>query len=239
MFQNSNDLQRHTRNKQIFGIGIAILGVLLLLRTLDLFSFEFPVWPLILIAIGTLIGIKNRFRNHAWWILIAVGTANLIPQFEINGVESKHLVWPAALILGGLAVAFRPRKNNFCIDNNINSFTSTEGTLNVNVTFGGHKEIVTSKEFRGGRVNTTFGGCEINLMQADSSIQPMVLVINASFSGVEILVPSHWELQIEIEPSFGGVEDKRMMRTPNTGEEKRTLILRGTCSFSGIDIKSY
>jgi hypothetical protein len=121
----------------------------------------------------------------------------------------------------------------------MNTVTSEESQLNIDVTFGGHKEIVTSKEFRGGNINATFGGCEINLMQADSSVQPIILDLKVSFSGVEIIVPSHWDLQIEIEPSFGSVEDRRMIRTPNAGEERKTLILRGTCSFGSIEIKSY
>ena len=118
--------------------------------------------------------------------------------------------------------------------------TSTESALNIDVTFGGRKEIVTSKEFRGGNVSTTFGGTEINLIQADSTTQPMVLNISVTFGGIELIVPSHWELQNEIEPTFGSVEDHRAIRTSTiTTEDKKILILKGSCNFASIEIKSY
>ena len=116
--------------------------------------------------------------------------------------------------------------------------TNTEDTLNIDVAFGGRKSIVTSKNFKGGFVSTAFGGAEINLMQADS-IETMYLDLKVSFGGVEIIVPSHWEVQIEVNPSFGSVEDHRMIRTASAGEDKRTLVLRGSCAFGSIEIKSY
>jgi Domain of unknown function (DUF5668)/Cell wall-active antibiotics response 4TMS YvqF len=240
MMYRNNFQHKKRGDKAVVGIAIALVGVLLLLKKLHLFYFDFSLtWPIVLIVIGILTGIKHRFRNPGAWILIAIGTFNLIPEFTIHGESSRQLVWPAVIIFAGLFIALRPRKNRFCTTPNMNTVTSEESQLNIDVTFGGHKEIVTSKEFRGGNINATFGGCEINLMQADSSVQPIILDLKVSFSGVEIIVPSHWDLQIEIEPSFGSVEDRRMIRTPNAGEERKTLILRGTCSFGSIEIKSY
>ena len=112
-------------------------------------------------------------------------------------------------------------------------------SLNIDVTFGGRKEMVTSKEFRGGFVNVTFGGAEINLMSADSTVQPMVLEVKVAFGSAEIIVPSHWEVVNEINPTLGSVEDQRMLRTPDASAERRTLILRGSCSFGSIEIKGY
>ena len=37
---------------------------------------------------------------------------------------------------------------------------------------------------------------------------------------------------------FGGIEDKRRMQTI-TGPPEKTLILKGTVLFGGIEIKSY
>ena len=111
--------------------------------------------------------------------------------------------------------------------------------LNIDVTFGGRKEIVTSKDFKGGTISATFAGAEVNLMQADSTTQPMTLDVRVAFGGVELIVPSHWEIQNNITPAFGSVEDQRIIRTPNSGEEKKVLALRGSCSFGSIEIKSY
>jgi predicted membrane protein len=188
---------------------------------------------------GLFVGVKHRFRNNAWWIMIFIGTIFLIPPFHFMGVSSTELVWPAAFIVGGLCIALKPTKKKMQYIEKLQANTTTDNFLNVDVTFGGRKEIVTSKDFRGGNVSTAFAGSEINLMQADSTVQPMELNIKVTFGGVELIVPSHWDVIVEIQPSFGSVEDHRMVRTPVAGEEKRTLILRGSVSFGSVEIKSY
>ncbi len=234
--------RQHNRgDKMLFGFIVALIGILFLFRTLGYFPFSIALtWPVILIVIGAIIGIKTRFRSHAWWILGLIGVANLTPIFSINGVPSTHLVWPAAIILFGLAMVFRSgKKKEYCVDRNMNTVTNADSVLNVDVTFGGRKEIVTSKDFKGGTISTTFGGCEVNLMQADSTEPNIVLDLKVSFGGVELIVPSNWDIKNEVNPSFGSVEDHRNFRTATTEQEKKTLTLRGNCSFGSIEIKSY
>jgi predicted membrane protein len=233
--------QRH-KKRVFFGIIIAIIGLGLILTNLGLLpclSLEYS-WPLILILIGVFIGIKNSFRNVSAWVLIIIGIAYITPQFTILGRSSQRFVWPFTVLVAGLVIALRPRKER-CYPRGgaMSSSIFTESNLNIDVTFGGRKEVVTSKDFRGGVVTVTFSGCEINLAQADSTQPAMILDCRVSFGGVEIIVPSHWEIQNEINPSFGSVEDMRTVQTATTSETKKTLILRGSCSFGSIEIKSY
>jgi hypothetical protein len=236
--------QKRQRSRVFFGITVAILGVLFLLRTFGYFPFDWEdSWEVVLIIVGTLIGIKSGFRNHAWWILILIGSANLIPEFRIMGHSSEQLLWPVVMIIAGLMVALRPRRHTFRYDEkripNMETKINAADTLNVDVVFGGRKEIVTSKNFRGGVVSATFGGADINLMQADSPDPEIIMEFKISFGGAEIIVPSHWEIQNEISPSFGSVDDERIIQTSSTTEERKKLILRGSCSFGSIEIKSY
>lgn len=233
----------HRRGSKVgFGIIVILVGVFLLLRKLGYFFMDFnTLWPLALIALGLMIGIKNRFQRNAWWIMMLIGICYSIPEFEINGVTSSTLMVPVGLIIGGIIIAVSNSRKKKHWTEHMQVVTSNENMLNIDVTFGGRKEIVTSKDFRGGNISTTFGGAEINLLQADSTIQPMVMNLKVTFGGVELIVPSHWELQNEIDPSFGSVEDHRAMRTPSgiSTEEKKILILRGNCSFGSVEIKSY
>jgi uncharacterized membrane protein HdeD (DUF308 family) len=234
---------RHKRrgDKRVFGVAIILVGVFILLRKLNIFHFDWHhFWPIVLIAIGLFVGFQKRFRNNAWWILILIGTVHLIPRFTIPGTDtsSSALVFPAALIIGGLFMVFRSRREHDW-KGDMQIVTSAENTLDIDITFGGRKEIITSKEFKGGRIQVMFGGCELNMIQADSSTQPIVLDVKVSFGGLEMVVPAHWEIQNEIAPTFGSIEDQRMVRQPNAGEEKRVLILKGSCTCGGIEIKSY
>lgn len=230
---------RHDHNKGWFGFIILIVGLAIMGQ-----QFGWPfislkhTWPVLLIIIGLVIGIKHRFRNNAPYILIAIGIANLIPPFMIGGVSSDRLLLPGGLILLGLLIIFKPRKKKVFLERNVTVSTTDESMLNIDVAFGGKKSIITSKEFKGGNISVAFGGVELNLMQADNP-EPMILDLKVSFGGVEIIVPSHWEVQVDIQPTLGSVEDHRMVRTSNVGEEKRKLILKGSCAFGSVEVKSY
>ena len=223
-------------NKVYFGIAIALIGLLWLLKII----FHIPInwlteWPFALIIIGVLIGIKNGFRTSAWWILIVIGGANIVDDYY---PQYNQYLWPFILVVIGLAIAFRPKrtcKPNYKVNNSI----TAESNLNIDVTFGGRKEMVTAKDFKSGNISVTFGGCELNFMQADLE-DSAILDLRVSFGGVEIIVPSNWHIQNEINPSFGNVEDERSMQPPVSGIEKqKTLILRGSCAFGSVEIKSY
>lgn len=233
--------QRH-RNRVFFGLSLAVLGLGLLLTTMHILpciDLE-DSWPAILIGLGLMIGFKNKFRNNAWWILIIIGIANFTPQFMIMGRPSSDFAWPAIIMLAGLAIAFKPKRHRFNRQiENISSTINTDSNINIDVTFGGKKEVVTSKDFKGGSVNVTFAGCEINLVQADFTESTVILDCRVAFGGVELIVPAQWEIQNEINPSFGSVEDDRNVQPSVSGEVKKVLILRGSCSFGSIEIKSY
>ncbi|RYZ50735.1 MAG: hypothetical protein EOP49_13365 [Sphingobacteriales bacterium] len=220
-----------------------MIGIALLLKKLGIFPyFNFrETWPFILIAVGLFVGIQKKFTNNAWWILILIGVFNLIPYFSftIGGriVDSKDLLVPSALILGGLFLIFKPKRDHNCMPRHHFSMVD-ESMINSEVVFGGRKELITSKDFQGGKVSATFGGCEVNLLQADSASSTIILDVRATFGGIEIIVPSNWELKNEIEPIFGSVEDQRSIRMAEKPENRKVLILRGSCVFGGIEIKS-
>lgn len=234
---------RRRNSRPVFGIILVAIGILVLLHTLSdlpIFGYVMDIgWPVVLIIIGVLIGIRNNFQKNAWWILIAIGVFNLIPVFHIGTVSSTDLAIPVLFIGVGLFVVFRNNRPKELNATQLDYVTNGSNLLNIENTMGGRKEIVTSKEFRGGIIRTTFGGTEVNLMQADGEEQPMVLEIQVSFGSVELIVPSHWEVINEIRPSMGSVEDHRNFRTPDAAFEKRTLLLRGTCSFGSLEVKSY
>jgi len=233
--------ERRQKNRVFLGITIAIIGLLLMLRTLNIlpyFSLDFS-WPFILIIIGVLLGIKSGFRNPGSWILIIIGIANITPRFTFMGHPSSDFAWPALIIVGGLMIAFRPRRKDCFPKRPMESSINTASNMNIDVTFGGKKEVITSKDFKGGAVSVTFAGCEINLTQADFPEAEAVIDFRVSFGGVELIVPANWEVQNEINSSFGSVEDERTIHASTGTDTKKTLILKGSCSFGSIEIKSY
>jgi predicted membrane protein len=233
--------EQRYRNRVFFGISVAIVGIVLMLTTMHVLPcIDFEVsWPAILIALGVLIGFKSNFRNNAWWILIIIGIANFTPQFTLFGRSSRDYAWPAIIFIVGIAIALRPRHYHFRKEQVMSSNINNDSIVNIDIAFGGKKEVITSKDFKGGSVAVTFAGCEINLAQADFTDSSIVLDCRVSFGSLEIVVPSHWDVQNEVSPSFGSVEDERTIQTGSINETRKVLTLRGNCSFGSIEIKSY
>ena len=76
-------------------------------------------------------------------------------------------------------------------------------------------------------------------MQADINGR-VVIELTQVFGGTKLVVPPHWKLQTEeVVSVFGGLDDKRPIVQNSSVDDSKVLVLRGTCIFGGIDIKSY
>jgi predicted membrane protein len=250
-------LQARQKNKYntsvLFGVLIATVGLLFLLKQFKPRLFDFQIWPLFLIAGGLINGSKKGFSRPVPIALIGIGMAYLIPEFPIyKDVYSNQLLWPILLILAGVFIAFRARKkDNFLMAerdsfaqrfdmNKPESFNAKEENfVHIEAYFGGRKEIITSKQFNGCTATAICGGAEINLMQADNLVQPMIIDLRVLLGGIEIIVPSHWEIINEVDVLLGGIEDKRNLRTPSEMGDSKKLLLRGSVTLGGLELKSY
>ena len=225
----------HKGSRIALGTFVVLIGVILLLSRVGFFFFPFHVWPLILIAIGIYSGIKHHFRHLGSWVLIILGVLFTIPRFAVFGVMSTHLVAPILLIAFGVFLILRPCRRHFR-DYAKEFATTDDDSINLDVSFGERTSVVTSKNFKGGFIGNTFGETKLNLLQADSQ-EPIVLDLKVSFGAVEIIVPSHWDVEFQVSNSFASVEDKRYMRVVQP-DEKKLLIIRGNCSFGSISVKT-
>lgn len=103
--------------------------------------------------------------------------------------------------------------------------------------FGGTDQMVYSKNFKGGEVVAVFGGCNLNLTQADFE-GAIVLEIIAVFGGVKIILPPSWIVKSEVTAIFGGCDDKRgpVIVTSNEG---KIVKITGVALFGGIEIRNF
>lgn len=240
---------------------LVVIGVLFLLSkipaTAGFFPHWFFTWPMLLIGIGIFSGIKNRFRNIAWLILIVIGGYLLLYENDLITVNLRPYAFPIGIILLGIFVMIK--KNHFkdsCRQHQRfrhgrrhhqwqyaqEEATSTEydisdDVVNISSTFGNVERNIFSKNFRGGSISSTFGGAQVNFSQAD--FQGTAIVdISVMFGGVDIIIPANWNLKNEVSVVFGGIEDRRTVAA-NVQDSGKTLILKGNIMFGGIEIKSY
>jgi len=231
------------------GIFILLIGLAALLKAsvTDFPDWVFS-WQMLLIAMGFFIGVRHNFRGGSWLMLIIIGSIflanDIYPEFTF-----RRYMWPVALIVVGLYIILRPRRrwHRFDSGNKDDSNAGTPATDEANYSnedfvegtsiFGGTKKNVISKNFKGGDLVNIFGGSELDLMQADFT-GTAVIEITTVFGGTKLLAPSNWSIKSEVVTIFGGLEDKRKMPVVQESTEK-TLLLRGTVIFGGIEIKSY
>ncbi len=218
-------------------------------------------WPVLLIAIGLLMGLKSRFHNPGAFIMIVVGGVFLIDQTNPE-LDFHNYILPAILIAVGFIYVLKP-KNSFTrmpggkfrnmpyddvsMANQIqtesnyikgNKVSDENGEyLEINAVLGGVKKIIVSKNFKGGEINCFMGGAEINLLKADIQ-QQIVLEVNNVFGGTKLVVPSDWNVMNNVTAVLGGIEDKRSINTVMSDPDK-TMILKGACVFGGIEISNY
>ena len=240
------------------GIFILAIGGLALARSMDVPMPEWLfTWQMLLIAIGLFIGIRKGFREAGWFVPVIIGGFFLMNEFFLEGQLRRH-IWPMILIIVGAFFIFRPRgkkcfpsgkkgsglpaeSNEPFVDVKYSvgdaSYSDDDLIDSVHV-FSGSKKVILSKNFRGGEVVNVFGGCEIDLTQADITNRAELEVV-AIFGGATLIVPSNWAIRSEgVVTIFGGIGDKRRI-APSTNAPTKTLVIKGTMIFGGMEIKSY
>ena len=232
------------------GIFLLAIGGLALARSMGV---PVPVWlfswQMLLIAIGLFIGFRRGFRDGGWFVPIIIGGFFLINEFVLQGELRRH-IWPLILIIVGAYFILRPRNSRFGSRGKKNSGVQAETItplseesytrddfIDSTCIFSGTKKVILSKNFKGGDIVTIFGGCEIDLTQADMTA-PAILEVTAIFGGTTLIVPSNWAIKSEAVTVFGGIGDKTKFMPGNESASK-TLVLKGTMIFGGMEIRSY
>ncbi|HLZ17187.1 MAG TPA: LiaF domain-containing protein [Cyclobacteriaceae bacterium] len=222
--------------RSLAGLVLVIVGGVLLSRQLGV---DIPLWliswEMLLVTLGIYFGARRSFHPGGWIALILVGTAFLLMDFYPE-VLIWHYIWPALIIVAGLWMILKPKKQKRDWDSWRSVPDSSDSFIETNSVFGGTKKKVLSKDFKGGEINTVFGGNDIDLSQADIN-GVATLEANVVFGGVKLIVPAHWQIKSEVDCAFGSMEDKR--RDTTVAAENKTLVLKGGVVFGSIEIKSY
>lgn len=263
MEKNGNEINKfggERRPRVWSGIMLLMAGCLLLAYKMGapIPAWVFT-WPVLLIAIGFLTGIKSRFHNPGAYIMIVIGGIFLIDQTSPE-LKFHDYILPAILIGVGIIYILRPRHTwgerydrswrrsfyeapNYAPPSNYYEAKAdtefaedTAEYVEINAVFGSVKKIILSKNFKGGEINCFMGGAELNLLKADMQ-KPINLEVNNVFGGTKLIVPSNWDVKNEVTAVFGGIEDKR--NVTGVADPGKVLVLHGTCVFGGIEVINY
>lgn len=224
-----------------WGIILILVGLVLLLDQMNILEFGDLIstyWPSILILMGIFGLISRDSSKLSNLVVLGIGLFFQLRNLGYINISIWQILWPSILIIIGLSIIFKKdtrkhksevdpekwEKENIVNEDIVDYFTIFSGIENTNY----------SKNFKGGKLTAIFAGIELDLRDAEIDEKTAVLNITAIFGGVDIIVPSHWNVEVKSTPIFGGVEKHTKY---NKDEDTPTLKIDGIAIFGGIEIK--
>ncbi|MFA8434878.1 MAG: LiaI-LiaF-like domain-containing protein [Marinifilaceae bacterium] len=231
--------RKQVDNRAVFGGLLVLLGLALVINNLNIMPWWLEniifSWQMILVALGAIFYFGKQEKTTGI-ILMGVGGVFLIPEILDISYHYERFFWPAILILVGvLILRKRHDSSHFHTAQTANSVDYVD-EMSI---FGGGKRLVTSKNFKGGKITCVFGGSELDFRNAQLAEGTNVVDVFAMFGGCTLIVPSDWDVRVEITSILGGFNDKRINPTNYLVEPKKELIIRGTVLMGGGEIKSF
>jgi predicted membrane protein len=230
-------MENQRSNKRAFlGFILVIVGFILIASNFDLFPFGWkPIifsWQALLILIG-LFFLLSREAKATGWILICIGGFFMIPRLYDVPWGWHQLFWPALLLgLGGILIFRGVSRRRDPIDD------GPDYIDDVNI-FGGGDRVMSSQNFKGGRITAIFGGSKYNMTHAQLAKGRNEIDIFMMFGGSKFIIPQDWDIKIEVSAIFGGFSDKRSLRKDLPRDPSKELVIKGVAIFGGGDVVSF
>lgn len=230
-------------NRRIFvGVAFLIIGILLTVDNLNIFRIDLPYylfqWHSILIIVGVFMLTAKEKVGFGITLMIIGGIFLLDDMAEYYywnfGFSDIFDLWPLALVGVGLSLIL---KRNSDSHREKKSFENELDYVDELAVFSGAERVVTSKEFKGGKLTSIFGGTSLNLLNSDLARGTNVLDVFVLFGGCDIRVPADMNVKVKVTAIFGGFSDERKVINENEANDGKDLVLKGLVLFGGGEVK--
>lgn len=194
-------------------------------------------WKGIILLIGLII-LATKPNKLPGILMVGVASYFIIAsyvwqEYQIN-IGMSRIFWPGLMISAGLLL-LNKRKIEFKRKVTGESFDY----LNDSNIMGGGEVKVRSEQFKGGQASAVFGGASYDMSGSKLAEGTHTLEVLAVFGGFTFIVPSDWEVQMEVTAIFGALADKRKFVKPAESGTKKVLRIKGFVLFGGGEIKNY
>jgi predicted membrane protein len=233
------DYRPYSRTHIIVGAVVITIGIVMLMKNFGVIPFWvqdfFFRWQFILILIGTIAFFTNSNKVPGL-VIMFIGIFFLAPEYF---KEFQNYFIPVALIMVGLAIMLRRRRSKRSFFE-INEYSSNDpDIIDIVAVFSGGERQVTSKNFKGGEITTVFGGVEVNFLNTRIAPQEVHIEVTAVFGGLVLIIPSDWEVVIDVDQVFGGFADKRYFPPDHKSDPSKRIVIKGAVVFGGGEIKNH
>ena len=121
-------------------------------------------------------------------------------------------------------------------DDTVGPIDTDDDSFEKSAAFDGLKLRVRSQRFRGGRVTAVLSGVTIDFREAALSLDGATLDVNSALSGIDILVPSDWDVVCDIDAVLGGVDGGSVRQSAPRGDRPQ-LRVTGTVVAGGLCVR--
>ncbi len=235
------------------GVAFMVAGLVLLLHYTNMISSGLKniilSWQMIVVAIG--VYLLTRKQTTQGIILLLIGGIFLLPRLKFLPIFadwgyfswiSRATLWPILLIAIGILIFIRSGITNRGRNPNHNQkefskFTSRSdnGKVYYSLVFRGADNVFLEPVFRGGKIETVFGGLTLDLRKAELQEGISVLDLSTVFGGATLMVPPHWNVEVQSNCVFGGFKDNRPYADKLDTHSR--LIIKVECVFGGAELK--
>lgn len=106
-----------------------------------------------------------------------------------------------------------------------------ESVVNCSVSFGSSMKYINTEKFERANIKSSFGAMKVYFDNAVVESQAEI-ILDVSFSGVELYIPKTWKIVNEVNTSLGALSEKNS----HIHSDFPVVTIKGNISFSGVDI---
>ena len=226
----TSEKTEYINSRVLLGVGIVVIGILMFLPSLGVdvhLSFG-ELWPLFLMIFGAgqLMKPEPYRQTLNGSLMLAIGFVILGNNLEWFDLDFGSL-WPVLLILMGILLIRRRTHPNHQDD--------AKEFIKLNFVMNGGERVFSDSILKGGSLTGIMGGGKVDLRHTQMAGNFCILDVFVIWGGYEILVPSHWSVEVHAMPILGGVDNKTNIID---GSSQKRLIVKGVVVMGGIEIKN-
>lgn len=226
--------------KVFWGIFFVMCAVFMLVSTMGYLQ-GFSFWTILLTVFLAACLAKSIFHRSITGMLFSVAFLGIVyaVPLGITAITPWPILGAAAFASIGLNMLFRPRKwgiHSVVHHNHHDDYETIDevngNSVNFETSFGSSIKYVNSDNFERANIECSFGAMQVYFDNAVIPSGNATIVLDVSFSGVELYFPKSWNVKNKMDVSFGAVEENNSSMSNGTP----VVTLVGDASFCGVEI---
>lgn len=228
------------RERIFWGVVLIFGSIALIVKKLGYLG-HINIFSIVLTIFLICIMIKSIFKRNFSGILFPIAFICIIfdDKLGITAITPWTVLIAAALGSLGLSMIFHNKPNKYFNNHHYwiskkssITYEEYENSIKLNTSFGASTKNINNLNFERIDINCSFGSMEIYFDNAILKDGRGTIMVDTSFSSVELYIPKSWTVENKVNTFFGGLNEKNR----NVGTSENILTIIGNISFAVVDI---